>query len=72
MRFFTIIKFCLYHNGRGTEKHQRIYKVNKRFNNYTQAKKHAIKLFKNKKCICIQIDLSDEYGTLDTVFERVR
>lgn len=71
-KFYTITRFNLYRNGRGCERHQRMYKTKKRFETLLEAKQYAKKYFGNKSCICIQIDIEDDYGTLDTVVEKVR
>ena len=36
------------------------------------AKEIANELFKNKNCLCIQVDLNDEFGVIETVFEKTR
>ena len=37
-----------------------------------KAVRYANELFKNKNCLCIQVDLNDEFGVIETVFEKTR
>lgn len=69
--FYTVTRFNFYHNGTGV-KHQRMYKTHKHFYKLADAKAYAKKLLKNKTCLCVQVDLEDNHGTLDTVYEETK
>ena len=69
--FYTVTRFNFYHNGTGV-KHQRMYKTHKHFYKLADAKAYAKKLLKSKTCLCVQVDLEDNHGTLDTVYEETK
>lgn len=71
MIFYTVIRFNLYRNG-SVRKYQRLYKTPRKFKTKEQAVRYANELFKNKNCLCIQVDLNDEFGVIETVFEKTR
>lgn len=71
MIFYTVIRFNLYRNG-SVRKYQRLYKTPRKFKTKEKAVRYANKLFKNKNCLCIQVDLNDEFGVIETVFEKTR
>ena len=71
MIFYTVIRFNLYRNG-SVRKYQRLYKTPRKFKTKEKAVRYANELFKNKNCLCIQVDLNDEFGVIETVFEKTR
>ncbi len=69
--FYTVTRFNFYHNGSGV-KHQRMYKTHKHFHKFSDAKAYAKKLLETESCLCVQVDLEDKHGTLDTVYEETK